>query len=1012
MAKSTKQTQLAMQKKTTPPAPGAERVGTAKWEKEKKDVPLRLLVKPSRPYRGLHLDIVQDMKELLRKHWSSSFNMTVVEGKNGSPLFEVVDGYHRFTALRELWDEGVIDGEYLVGVAIFREDTPESILLEAADTVNTSNETFQRMTLVDKLYFIRQVFMRMDEARIAETSKRIPEEYLFQEQTVWTISPAKLHEYLYKNKSDSHTQKLVGLFRAFFSPWDYQRCNVTQMPLNRVSTVYNQLMWLNERSARWWAQLRNLMWNAMESLNKRANTEDWKTHSITKVEFESDLKPINGAVNMEAWMRTFTEVLKVTGLLTLKPVYPGIFNDDEYGQFSTAVHRPKYAYILHRGLIHFASTGQLPTRVQYEQYRAECLSNEVYGRYNLWAALEVARQTLDDTVGGSLWCTAWSASFAKPTDACAWPACRKLVEELASADLQACSVCCGSTKTTYRACLDCTKMAYDNKQPLFLAGTGFEQRDITVCPTCFYTLAIRAQSTTWHVQGAEPSQLRYCWPHPENVPDTSEGTKDCIRCWVGLGQCNVHELHRGKPFYQQTADDIDMDALVPQTKERVTRIKGRSIFRLIVEKVGLTNKQAEVLDACRILHEVQLACLLPSKDVIGLWRAASTHGLVEPKLADLDHFLSLGKGGGGGGAGEANAYADLLAEDDGEVASEHTVQQAQKKEQARKLQIYKTSLHRPNACRQLLVPKPWQTFHSRRTQSEYKNQFDLVIFDPMYGALEQPTQDDFALIREMLYAMTKKNATAVLFNNMNNFDLWRKAIEQPPPDKDTAPWYCDPWPLVVLRLPQRNRMPRTADYMKNRSEFALIFRKAVRSEGGKRARWTRADGGMLLDQFARLHPEIQPANSNVWENYVPPGRHEALHDEKGVRVRPLAEKSRALCEMILARFCPCDRDKSATGKVFDFYAGTGVFAIAAKRMGIDYVGTEKDERVCQLAQMRLGAVQEILDTPELVRACGKPQAKLTTFTVYTPVLFLLLMFSFLVDARTRTGCFDELRQQD
>ena len=104
-------------------------------------------------------------------------------------------------------------------------------------------------------------------------------------------------------------------------------------------------------------------------------------------------------------------------------------------------------------------------------------------------------------------------------------------------------------------------------------------------------------------------------------------------------------------------------------------------------------------------------------------------------------------------------------------------------------------------------------------------------------------------------------------------------------------------------------MPKTADYMKNRSEFALIFRKAVRSEGGKRARWTRADGGMLLDQFARLHPEIQPANSNVWENYVPPGRHESLHDEKGARVRPLAEKSRALCEMILARFCPCDRQR-------------------------------------------------------------------------------------------------------
>ena len=947
-------------RKTTNPTTGAAKGGTAKWEKEKKDVPLRLLVRPSRPFRGLHLDIVEDMKELLRVHWSSSFNLLVLEDKNGSNFLEVVDGYHRFTALRELWTENVIDGEYLVGVAIFGKDTPESILLEAADTVNTSNATFQHMTLVDKLYFIRQVLMRMDESRLAETSKKLPDNYLFQEHTVWSISPAKMHEYLYKNKSDSNTQKLVGLFRSFFGPWDYQRCNVTQMPLLRIATVYNQLMWLNERPARWWAQFHNLMCNAMDSLNKRATTEDWKKHSIPKVEFDCDLKPFYDRIvgSKEAWVNTFTEVLKVTGLLTLKPVYPGIFLNDEYGQHSTELHRPKFAYILDRGLIHFAATGKLATREHYELYKLETQCNEVYGRYNLWARLEGTRQLFDDTVGGTLWCTAWSSSFAKPTDACAWPACRRMVEELASGDLQVCSVCCGSTKQVYRACVDCTKMAYDNKTPLFLAGTGFEQREITVCPICFYTLAIRAESTTWHTQGADSYQLRYCWPHPETVPDTSEGTKDCIRCWVGLGECNVHEFHRGKPFYRITAEDISLDSLVPQTKERVTRFNGRTIFRHIVEKLGQTDILAEYMAFARILDELQLACLLPSKNVLGLWRAAAKENMLQPemKLVDLDHALASGHGGGGG-AGEADAYAAQLAEDDSGGANEHTVQRAQQKEQARKLQIYKNCLHRPNACKQLLVPKQWQTYHTRRNQAEYKNQFDLFIFDPMYGALEQPTQDDFALLREMLYAMSKKNATAVLFNNMNNFDLWRKAIEQAPPDKDTAPWYCDPWPLVILRAIQRNRMPRTADYMKNRAEFAIIFRKAVRSEGGKKTRWSRADGSLLLEQFSRRHPEIQPANSNTWENYVPPGRHESLHDEKGTRVRPLAEKSRALCEMVLARFCPCDADKSATGRVFDFYAGTGVFAIAAKRMGIDYLGTEKEERVCLLAQMRLGVMK-------------------------------------------------------
>jgi hypothetical protein len=985
----------------------AQKSGTARWEKVKLDVPLRLLIAPKRPFRGLHLDTVQELKEILRLQWSSSFNMCVLEDKDeGSDLLEVVDGNHRFTALRELWAEGVIDGDYMVGVVIFRKDTPDSILMEAADTVNQGNATFQHMTLLDKIYFIRQVLVRMDEARLAEANKRLPGNLLFQNGTVWDISPAIIHEYLYKNKSDSNTQKYVGLFRSFFGPWDYQKSNVTLVPLNRVSTLYNQLMWLNERSAKWWANFHNNLSSAMVSLNKRADTQDWKVRELTKVEFDADLKPFNERQvdANKAWVTTYTEVLKVTGVLSLKPVYPGIFQNDEYGQRSTAIQRPKFEYIIHRAFVNLALTGKLTTREQYLQYKEEVHSNEVYSRFNLWAALERTRQRYDSTVGGSLWCTASSSPFEKATGMCAWPACKKLLEELASADLQGCNVCYGSTVQSYFACSDCTKAAYDNTLPTFAAGGTFPEKSFTVCPTCFFTLAVRAPSTTRLGQaGSDPSQLRSVWPHPQLVDDTPEGTKDCIRCWVGFGQCNVHETHRGKPFLQASDVEIPLESLVDATRDRVTRVQGRAIFPKIVAKLGNTKHHAEQMEINRILHEVQLACLLPSKNVGGLWRAACHNDLLAPetKWANLER-AGLGAGGGGGaGSNDADVAMELEYEN-----SEASALQTKMKEQQRKLALYKASLRKPMACKQNLIPMAWQSMYSRRNQAEYKNQFDLLLFDPMYGVLEQPTQDDFVQIRDMLHAMTKKNATAVVFNNMMNLDLWRKAIEQTPPDKDTAPWHCDPWPMCITRAVQRNRAPKTVDYVKNRVEFAFIFRKAVRSEPGKKARWTRADGAALLEQFSRLFPLITPPNTNVWENYIPPGPHEALYDEKGKRVRALAEKSRALCEMILARFCPIDADKSQTGKVFDFYAGTGVFAIAAKQMGIEYVGTEQDKRVCELAQMRLGAVQEILDSPELLSACGKPHAPLKTFTV--PSITVGDPFFFHLGALTGCGCHDEL----
>jgi hypothetical protein len=968
------------------------KAGHTRWEIGKKDVPLHMLIAPHMPFRGLHNDVVQALKPSLLEGWSGSYNMYVLEDKNGGTQLEVVDGNHRWTALCEMWHEGIITGEYMVGVAIFAKGTPDHVLMEKADSVNTTNAIFQHMTLTDKLFFIRQVLVRMDEARLAVAHKTIPADMIFQPDTVWDITPAKIHEYLYQNNQHSNTQKLVGLFRSVFGPLDYMKGNIERAVLNRPATLWNQLHWLNERSATWWAHFRNCMASSMTTLKARCETSEWQTLRISVVELDTEVKAFNPKqVDAEkVIVSAYKEVLKVTGLLVLNVVYPGVFNNDLYGQRSVAETRPKFEYILHRAFAYFAATGKLVTRDQYVAYRDEAASEEPFCRFKLWESLEKTRMGIDNTMAGIIWCTAWAAAYQRPILKCAWPACRNVAEPMQSSEVHACSVCFGSKKAAYRACQGCTSHAYDGQKPVFQAGGTFLEEPLHVCPTCFIHLSVRA--------AGQPQRI--LWPHPQLVPDTPIGTAECVRCWVGLGECNVHSTHHGHPHYKNN-EETDLETLKPSTQKIFNEAKGRGIMPHIAKHLGDMNAHADQMTLSSILHELQLATLLGAKDLAGLWRAACFHNFLIPdmKMLEIDSAFAIE------GRDPTEEFGLGLNDEDGNalvVISDAQVQvnaaMQRKTEETRKMALYKKSLSR--SCKQVLAPLRWQSYHARRNNPEYKNAFDTMIFDPMYGASEQPTQDDFSKIRDMLHAMTKTNATALLFNNMMNFELWRKELEQTPPDRDTAPWHCDPWPLIVLRAVQRNRAPKTADYLKNRAEMCLVFRKAVKAEGGKKGRWTRQDGSFLLDQFARHVPEIVPANSNVWENYVPPGVQESLHDNEGKRVRKMAEKSRALCEKILLRFCPLPDGSSPAGKVFDFFAGTGVFGVAAKTLGMSYLGCEADSKVCALAQMRFGAVQQVLDSEDLSLACGKPQSTLMTHQV--PVASMDAMMNYV--SRTGEGC--------
>ena len=954
------------------------RPDTKTFVKEKRDIPLHLLDKPSAPYRGLHHDNIEKLKPLLEAKWQQSLSLSVSEDKAGGDRYEVVDGHHRWWALMELWNEGKISGDYLVSCVVYKRDTPDSVLMELAESVNAANVVFQKMTLLDKLLFIRQVLQRMDNAHVTLANKVLPPDLIMRAEAAWEHSPGTIHQYLYGNNKDTHTQKIVNIFRACFGPFDIRKENILRDPLDRAASLWNQLQWLNERSATWWAYYMNCISKCIKTYNVRVATPSWKREKMVELELDIELRPFteNSSEFASNRITQYADALHQNGFLVLNSLYPGILSMSErYGKGCTEMYRPYFEYILFRAIVVFAVTGKVVSRPQLELFRdeTEAAVQNRYTRFSLFAALQDTRRSrIDSTIAGTHWCTLWANRLPESAERCAWPACKRLIENNAVVGLRPCDVCSvhlAKPAERYHACESCTKTAFSEKEPMFEAKDTFPEQKLCVCPTCFVSLLVRS--------GELP--LKHLWSHPGALADTVLGVTFCIRCWAGWGTCNVHETHRGKPFFN-THEDARVESMAKLTRDVLTRVPGRLTLARIAEKLGQHSFQRHAQSLFENLDALTLACLLPTKtSVHHLWRAAAFNGYTEGvTLQDLDDE-------GPSDAAESSPMA--LEEDVANVEvgdPEATDRKLRKDEHIRKKKLYEMSLQDPTKQKQMLCHGAWQTIHPLRNQPCYKGKIGLFFFDPMYAKAEQPSHDDFAKIRDMMQAMATPGAIAVVFNSFLNFDLWKRNLEEVPIDKNYAPWFADPNPLVVVRAGQRNRTPKPGSIVKNCCEYALILRQSVK-ESSRGTRWVRPEGGALLEQFGRMVPSIVPPNSNVWQNYVTPGVAESLHDDDGKRVRKLAEKSIALMWTLIARFLLL---KSGDG-VFDFFAGTGVLGIAAKMHMVPYFGMEKEAKVAALAQMRLGAVSKIIDTPEMVRACGKHEGGLMTHTVTVRTCFFL-----------------------
>ena len=472
---------------------------------------------------------------------------------------------------------------------------------------------------------------------------------------------------------------------------------------------------------------------------------------------------------------------------------------------------------------------------------------------------------------------------------------------------------------------------------------------------------------------ANDMPLKHQWSHPSLLPDSGTGTAFCIRCQAGWGTCPDHALHRGKPHFNQTET---VSFLCERTKAVIDRLPGRLLLGTIALKLGQYRTQWVEHFYYLNLDALTLGCLLPTKTtVLQLWRAAVLSGFAnELTLKDLNE-----EGGEDVLENEPLRVEDNALDGEGEEDPAATERKWRKDEHARKKKFYEASIANPTRGKQMLTHGTWQSIHPLRNSTSYKGKIGLFFFDPMYAKAEQPTPDDFAKIRDMLQSMAVPGAIAVVFNSFLNFDLWKRNLEETPIDRTHAPWVADPVPLVIVRAEQRNRIPKPGSIIKNFCEYAIILRQSIK-DPSRGTRWVRPDGGSLLEQFARSVPEIQPPNSNVWQNYVTPGVAESLHDDDGNRVRMLAEKSVALMWTLINRFLLLGSEDG----IFDFFAGTGVLGVAAKMCQVPYFGMEKDGKVAALAQMRLGAISKILDTPEMRASCGKAEGGLMTHRVTIP----------------------------
>ena len=522
-------------------------------------------------YRDLHNETIDDMMVNLRSKWNCSYAMLVVRvmDANGSTSDQVnvIDGSHRHEALTRLLQDGVIDGAYKVQCTVYQYNTPPSILSALAGKTNLDNETFQKMTLPDKAYYL--VILIRDILAL-----RNPEQ-LNDSGLLWVVTRNDLLAAMAAGGSnsvqfasgDSVMDGLLNITRCWVSHYDVGMWLEHQRKPTRLryASVWQVVSFINEQGSDYWVNFRATM-NDVLMAAEIAGDGDGPEKGTYKQELRSK-----------------------AGIFGYAASYPGVYNSSAYNranlkQLPTKHRRPQIEFIVQHVACYFMLTGRsAPTKF------TATLPHRITGDgaerlvYDLWLRAHELRHLYDETMAGTFWF---------PPSKCVWPGCSAKRD----ADIAACDMCEVETGAVYVCCLDCSKV---NCLPgvwshlTFQLQGGQGTKPMHVCPTCVVAFLVRTY--------ANPvAPTRTAWPPVSSAIEK----EDCIRCFIGYG-CSVHETAQ---HWSKAPGQCLMNAL-PQNLQRWFKQEPKllsAIFEHLSEKKYHHERRAQYLIARDV--EFRIAC--------------------------------------------------------------------------------------------------------------------------------------------------------------------------------------------------------------------------------------------------------------------------------------------------------------------------------------------------------------------------------------------------------------------
>jgi len=533
-------------------------------------------------YRSIHEDTIEELGDILKRGWNTSFSMTVVSTPCGK--VRVVDGSHRYSALLRLSRKvpAEIDPDYPVQCTVLEQHTPARILTALAGKTNIENEACAKMTLPDRVFYLVIVVKEALHVKSLD----------FNAECLWIISSAEIQTALQDGtgstveiaKSKSMLDGLVALVRQWVTAHDVQHWGVHYPQHALYASLWQNIAFVNERGSAFWVEL-YMRW----------------TPYIKGLEgFLKGLYP------PAPQQDTYAAELKKNGIVTYHAMYPGICNDADYVRkalesLGPKHMRPKYEFLWQRLVAQFLLTGKTATKAFTESVTKQWTTQEGQegDLYALWLAASNMRKRYNSSMAGTIW---------HSMSACDWPLCAGHC----STPVQTCDVC-----DAYSACEACSVIdALGEMWPrtkLFVLLPDTTRRQMSICPVCAVCFVMKAATTEDSDLLADDGRVRDQWSILATKADKS-AAKECITCGVGLA-CLAHG---SKQFWSRAAGEYRLEDLATNVREWLNgqhRVL-TDIFTNLASRTFLAEEKRKFTTA----REVETKVALGSTD-LGMWTA-------------------------------------------------------------------------------------------------------------------------------------------------------------------------------------------------------------------------------------------------------------------------------------------------------------------------------------------------------------------------------------------------------